>query len=151
MLLCTALAPAPGHAAAVGTTATCYNCSCFTGTRKCESGGFIGGSSCTADQDSCSVSGDCSTLNVLSWYNDPLTPDDVQTLINEVTIGLEPTTESVAFKATLEPFGTDGDLLLRVIPTQPSDLDPPLSELLVYLAPDGSDGPHSPYSWQLLG
>jgi hypothetical protein len=94
--------------------------------------------------------GECSELSVVSWYNDEVTVDDVQTLINEGMIGLEAVIPGVVYEATIEPFGSADDLLLRLVPVEPSDLDPFFLELLVYLTPEAPDGPYVPTGWDLI-
>ncbi len=40
---------------------TCYNCDNFTGTWECKSGSLSGGTECTVNQTSCTVSGNCNS------------------------------------------------------------------------------------------
>jgi hypothetical protein len=95
-------------------------------------------------------SGTCGDISFEHWHNDVVTIDDVETLIDEGTIGLEPSGPAVIYEITIEPYGAEGDLLLKLVPVQPSDLDPQLTELLVHLTPELPEGPYVPVYWELI-
>jgi hypothetical protein len=90
------------------------------------------------------------------WGNSPMTAADVQKLVQEQPMGLQPTPgEAVIHAATLQPLppvNGKARALLRIVPLLPSPLDPSFSEfrLIVGQGYDPANpAAYTPVSWTL--